>query len=94
MTIPFANALGLNINDEFLPQQASVELEKAILYSFKKSKFTITDPQSVGKSFMTHCKREQSSGRGCPAQWSWIGGLTGPTNPTWHLEMVCRITLH
>ena len=31
-------------------------------------------------------EREQF-GRECPGQWSWIGGLTGPTNPTWHLEM-------
>ena len=36
---------------------------------------------------MTHCKREREDGRECPAQWSWIGGLTGPLNKTWHKEM-------
>jgi hypothetical protein len=36
---------------------------------------------------MTHCKREKEAGRECPAQWSSIGGLIGPTNPTWHKEI-------
>jgi sulfite reductase alpha subunit-like flavoprotein len=58
------------------------------MHSFEKHGFTIVDPHSVGQQFCTHVRREREHfGRECPAQWSWIGGLTGPTNPTWHLEM-------
>jgi hypothetical protein len=58
------------------------------MHSFEKNGFTIVDPYSVGQQFCTHVRREREQfGRECPAQWSWIDGLTGPTNPTWHLEM-------
>lgn len=43
---------------------------------------------TAGRQYCTHVQRERENfGRECPAQWSWIGGLVGPTNPTWHLEM-------
>jgi len=63
------------------------EIDVAVLHSFDKAGYTIVDPETVGEQFMTHCKREREAGRECPAQWSWIGGLTGPTNKTWHKEM-------
>jgi len=63
------------------------EIDVAVLHSFDRAGYTIVDPDTVGEQFMTHCKRERESGRECPAQWSWIGGLTGPTNKTWHKEM-------
>ena len=76
-TAPLAAAMGIDPDDRMLAQKVSAELENAILYSFDKNEFIIVDPMTVGKSFMTHCKRERSSGRECPAQWSWIGGLVG-----------------
>jgi sulfite reductase alpha subunit-like flavoprotein/nitric oxide synthase oxygenase domain/subunit/hemoglobin-like flavoprotein len=83
------NALGIDMTTEPMWRQlASSELEKAVLHSFQKGGYTIVDPHSVGQQFCTHVRREREQfGRECPAQWSWIGGLTGPTNPTWHLEM-------
>ncbi len=72
-----ARALKMDLNDPFLPQKVSTELEHAILYSFQRQGITIIDPLTVGKSFITHCKRERNCGRECPAQWSWIGGLVG-----------------
>ena len=82
-----APILGINLDDKLIKAKVSLELETAILHSFEKEKFTVVDPIGVGESFLTHCKRERKSGRECPAQWSWIGGLLGSTNPTWHLEM-------
>jgi sulfite reductase alpha subunit-like flavoprotein len=74
--------------DPMWRQGASVEVERAVLYSFKKNGYTIVDPHSVGESFCVHVQREREQhGLECPAQWSWIGGLVGPTNKTWHLEM-------
>jgi len=63
------------------------EVQVAVLHSFDKAGFSIVDPCTVGKSFLVHCKRERIAGRECPGQWSWIGGLVGPTNVTWHQEM-------
>jgi sulfite reductase alpha subunit-like flavoprotein len=64
------------------------QMERAVLHSFRKGGYTIVDPHSVGESFCTHVRREREQfQRECPGQWSWIGGLVGPTNPTWHLEM-------
>lgn len=74
---PLARAMGLDLEDKFLPLKVSAELESAVLYSFEKRGITIVDPDTVGRSFVTHCRREQSTGRECPAQWSWIGGLVG-----------------
>lgn len=84
-----AKACGIiTAKDPFWRQQVSLELERAVLHSFKKNGYTIVDPASSGQSFCTHVQREREQfGRECPAQWSWIGGLVGPTNPTWHLEM-------
>ena len=83
------NAMGIDmVSDPTWRMQASIELEKSVLHSFQKEGYTIVDPHSVGQQFCTHVQREREQfGRECPAQWSWIGGLTGPTNPTWHLEM-------
>ena len=79
VTEPLAIAMNMNLSDKFLAQKVSAELESAIIHSFEKSDFTIVDPDTVGHSFITHCKRERSAGRECPAQWSWIGGLVGKT---------------
>lgn len=83
-----AKACGVDPESPMCQQIVSLILEEAILQSFQKAGFTIVDPHSVGKSFCTHVRREREEfGRECPGQWSWIGGLVGPTNDTWHLEM-------
>jgi nitric oxide synthase oxygenase domain/subunit len=74
---PLAETFGINLRDKLLHQKVSVELETAVLHSFEKNDFTMVDPMTVGKSFLTHCKRERKLGRECPGQWSWIGGLVG-----------------
>ena len=83
-----AKACGIDPESPMCQQFVACILEEAILHSFKKAGFTIVDPHTVGKSFCTHVRREREDfGRECPGQWSWIGGLVGPTNDTWHLEM-------
>lgn len=80
VTNPLARAMKMKLDNEFLAQKVFCELEVAVNYSFQKQEFTIVNPSTVGQSFMTHCKRERLSGRECPAQWSWIGGLVGTTD--------------
>lgn len=84
----WAAALGIDTkNHRMWKARVAHEIDVAVLHSFDKAGYTIVDPETVGEQFMAHCKRERESGRECPAQWSWIGGLTGPTNKTWHKEM-------
>lgn len=85
----WAAAIGINPKTHRMwKARVAHEMDVAILHSFDKAGYTIVDPETVGEQFMTHCKRERDSGRECPAQWSWIGGLTGPINKTWH--KVCK----
>lgn len=83
----WANAIGLDTSQRMWRARVAHEIDVAVLHSFDKAGYTIVDMDTVGNQFLTHCKREQEAGRECPAQWSWIGGLTGPINPTWHKEM-------
>jgi nitric oxide synthase oxygenase domain/subunit len=84
----WAKAAGINTKTKTIyEQRVYLEMDTAVNYSFKKQGFTMVDMETVGKSFIVHCGRERNLGRECPAQWSWIGGLTGPTNVTWHHEM-------
>jgi len=84
----FAMAMGIDTKSTRMwKNQVQYELDRAICHSFDKSGFTIVDLETVGEQFVTHCKREKANGRECPGQWSWIGGLAGPTNVTWHKEM-------
>jgi hypothetical protein len=83
----WAKAIGIYTSKRMWKSPIAHEIDVAVLHSFDEQGYTIVDMDTVGEQFMTHCKREQDAGRECPAQWSWIGGLTGPTNPTWHKEM-------
>ena len=56
MTFPLAKAMNIPINDRMLAQRVLVEVENAILYSFEKHEYTIVDPMTIGKSFITHFK--------------------------------------
>jgi nitric oxide synthase oxygenase domain/subunit len=69
--------------------EVSIEHPNRPALTARGYRWTIVDTHSVGQQFCTHVQREREQfGRERPAQWSWIGGLTGPTNPTWHLEML------
>jgi len=83
----WADAMGLDKTQKMLDMRLQHEIQTAVLHSFEDQGFTMVDPEQVGSSFFVHCKRERDQGRECPAQWSWIGGLVGPTNVTWHKEM-------
>lgn len=68
--------------------EAFLEVNKAILHSFQKSKMTIVDHHSASRQFLTHDLREKKAGRECPGQWSWVvPPLGGTTCPVYHHEM-------
>lgn len=65
--------------------QALVELNRAVLHSFRKAGVYIVDHHTVAKQFCDHVKREEAAGRPCPTDWSWINPpISSGLTPTFH----------
>lgn len=65
--------------------RAVLEMVRAVQHSFDAASVTMADHHTESERFLTHVAREESAGRRCPADWSWIvppvsGGLT----PVYH----------
>jgi nitric-oxide synthase len=78
-----AQLLGLDTSGEetLWRDRALVELNVAVLHSFRAAGVKITDHHTESRRFLTHLAREEGEGRMVPADWSWIvppvsGGLT------------------
>ena len=67
--------------------QVHAELSAAVLHSWGQARVTLMSHAGAATAFATHCQREREAGRECPAQWSAIAGLAGPTSPLWQCEM-------
>lgn len=82
-----AEGLGLDTSSErtLWRDRALVEMVRAVHHSFDVAGVTMADHHSESRRFLTHVAREESAGRHCPADWSWIvppvsSGLT----PVYH----------
>ncbi|HEY0453486.1 nitric oxide synthase oxygenase [Actinophytocola sp.] len=78
-----AERMGLDTSREqtLWRDTALVELNRAVLHSFDVAGATISDHHTESARFLKHLEKEESAGRTCPADWSWIvppmsGGLT------------------
>ncbi|KAM4615802.1 nitric oxide synthase 1 [Polymixia lowei] len=69
--------------------QALVEINIAVLYSFQSAKVTIVDHHSATESFMKHMENEFRVRGGCPGDWVWIvPPMSGSITPVFHQEML------
>uniref|UniRef100_A0A3P8ZH67 Nitric oxide synthase 1 n=1 Tax=Esox lucius TaxID=8010 RepID=A0A3P8ZH67_ESOLU len=69
--------------------QALVEINIAVLFSFQSSKVTIVDHHSATESFMKHMENEIRVRGGCPGDWVWIvPPMSGSITPVFHQEML------
>uniref|UniRef100_A0A7N5JVX4 Nitric oxide synthase n=1 Tax=Ailuropoda melanoleuca TaxID=9646 RepID=A0A7N5JVX4_AILME len=69
--------------------QALVEINIAVLYSFQTDKVTIVDHHSATESFIKHMENEYRCRGGCPADWVWIvPPMSGSITPVFHQEML------
>uniref|UniRef100_A0A8C2ZXP7 Nitric oxide synthase n=1 Tax=Cyclopterus lumpus TaxID=8103 RepID=A0A8C2ZXP7_CYCLU len=69
--------------------QALVEINIAILFSFQTCKVTIVDHHSATESFMKHMENEYRVRGGCPGDWVWIvPPMSGSITPVFHQEML------
>jgi len=59
-------------NQTLWKDRALTELNVAVLSSFRASRVTITDHHTESVRFLMHLAKEESAGRVCPADWTWI----------------------
>ncbi|GAA2712161.1 MULTISPECIES: nitric oxide synthase oxygenase [Streptomyces] len=65
--------------------RALVELNVAVLWSFRRAGVTISDHHTESERFLRHLTREEKAGRQVPADWSWIvPPLSGGITPVFH----------
>ncbi|GAA4854739.1 hypothetical protein GCM10023222_00720 [Saccharopolyspora cebuensis] len=82
-----AERLGLDTSrdDTLWRDRALVELNRAVLHSYQQAGVTITDHHTETRRFLTHLSREESAGRRCPVDWSWIvPPMSGALTPVFH----------
>lgn len=82
-----AERLGLDTRSDrsLWKDRALVELNVAVLWSFKQAGVTMTDHHTEARRFMQHIEMEQRAGRPVPADWSWIvPPMSAATTPVFH----------
>ncbi|MEU4395867.1 nitric oxide synthase oxygenase [Kribbella sp. NPDC023855] len=82
-----AERMGLDTSNEatLWRDRALVELNRAVLHSFRVNGVSITDHHTESRRFLVHLEREERAGRRCPADWTWIvPPLSGSQTPVFH----------
>lgn len=82
-----ADKLGLprNRSEHLWKDRALIEINAAVLYSFRKAGVTIIGHHSASRQFIKHLDNEQQCGRETPANWSWIvPPISGSSCPVFH----------
>ncbi|XP_041349355.1 nitric oxide synthase, brain-like [Gigantopelta aegis] len=69
--------------------QAFVEVNIAVLYSYQSAGITMTDHHTGSDSFIKHMENEQRLRGGCPADWVWIvPPIGGSLTRVFYQEMI------
>jgi nitric-oxide synthase len=82
-----AERMGLAIasNANFWQVRAAVELNTAVLHSFRAAGVRMAEPISESELMAEFARREELAGRTAYGDWSWINGHLGSTfGPAWH----------
>ncbi|WP_214324445.1 nitric oxide synthase oxygenase [Nonomuraea sediminis] len=65
--------------------RALIELNQAVIHSFKQAGVKLVDHHVAARQFVTHEERERRQGRVAPADWAWVvPPISGSTAPTFH----------
>ncbi|KAK7086028.1 Nitric oxide synthase, brain, partial [Halocaridina rubra] len=68
--------------------KVALELNIAVLHSFKERGVVIVDQHTVAETFMQFYHNEHRQRGGCPADWVWIvPPISGALTPVFHQEM-------
>ena len=82
-----AVGMGLDTSSErsMWRDRAAVELTLAVQHSFDTAGVTVADHHGESARFLRHLEREESAGRSCPVDWSWIvPPISGALTPVFH----------
>jgi len=82
-----AERLGLDTRREWTlwRDRALLEINFAVLHSFRAAGVYIVDHHTVAKQFINHVESEKRAGRGCPTDWAWINPpMSSASTPTFH----------
>ena len=84
-----AQSMGLDIYDEstMWRDKALIELNYAVLNSFKHANVTIIDHHNASREFLEFVADERAAGREVNANWSWtVPPISGSLSPQFHLD--------
>ncbi|KAG4079831.1 hypothetical protein HA402_014962 [Bradysia odoriphaga] len=87
----FGEKMGLSVDDptSLWKDEALLEVNKAVVYSFAKNRVTLVDHHTASQQFMQHMQNETKKRGGCPADWVWIvPPMSGSATECYHQEMV------
>ena len=82
-----ADRLGLDTGDEYSlwRDRALVELNVAVLHSYRQAGVRIVDHHNASREFLAHLEREGRAGRITPADWTWnVPPVSGSATPVFH----------
>ncbi len=82
-----AERMGLDTASErtLWRDRALVELNVAVLHSYRQAGVYLVDHHTVARQFVEHVERERAAGRRCPTDWSWINPpMSAALTPTFH----------
>jgi nitric-oxide synthase len=67
--------------------RALLELNQAVLYSYREAGVLMVDHHTAAAQFISHVEREHAEGRQVPAEWGWvIPPLSASATPTYHRQ--------
>lgn len=91
LLLPLGKAMNLDTstNTNLWKDEVALELNRAVLHSFKVAGVSIVDHYTQADQFVEHMKAETRSRRGCPADWVWIvPPQSGSLCSSYHQEMI------
>jgi nitric-oxide synthase len=82
-----AARMGLDVRSlrSLWKDRALVELNAAVLHSFRVAGVTLVDHHTASEQFMLHVEKEERCGREVPGDWSWlVPPMSGSACPLFH----------
>ena len=73
--------LDMSSNTTLWKDEVALELNKAVLHSYKMAGISIVDHFTQADQFIDHLREETKVRGGCPADWVWI---VPPQSGQWH----------
>jgi nitric-oxide synthase len=82
-----ARQMGLDVNSKrsLWKDRAMIELNAAVLHSYRRAGVSMVDHHTASEQFMRHVANEEICGRDVPGDWSWlVPPLSGSACPVFH----------